>query len=484
MVIHRIARWNTLVCVLAAFLLALGTTRNTGVARADAPPPYSPLTVYCRCYVTLLQKIDGVESTFFSDFYLQVFWNDPTIDNVTLAYDSATMFNPTLEMINVVGTPEQTIESPYQVHASAPTSFMGIGNLSTVGPWVQADFRYKGDFLVDMNLRAFPFDSQTVFIMVESALWPVDQVVFSILPANLPPKGILKSGFSVQGWTIAGDLASLSVVDYELFQSAYSRMTFSIKVDRDPQYYLSKFVLGVVVLVMMSILCFALEVDEADRMMGTLTVFLAIISYMFIASQDLPKVAYQTRIDSFMTLSFLTVFSCMFVHACNYLLFYYHEKQDEHAELDLQIAEAEEAQAEAEAAAASDDSKPSSRCSVNLADVDVVHHHKDTGKEDPTSPHDAIPKVYPPISSICADPQSRNSTNPLHGPAFTCYSKDEEYSARKPSAGVTALETLRKLKKSKAKKLKRTRSVDALSVVFIMLAYAIAAALVLTGEGQ
>ena len=52
---------------------------------------------------------------------------------------------------------------------------------------------------------------------------------------------------------------------------------------------------------------FSLQIDEPDRMMGTLQVFTGLISFLFVASGDTPKLPYQTRLDVFMPFSFVLV---------------------------------------------------------------------------------------------------------------------------------------------------------------------------------
>jgi len=63
-------------------------------------------------------------------------------------------------------------------------------------------------------------------------------------------------------------------------------------------------------------------VDEADRMMGTLSSFAGLVTFLFVASGDVPKVPYQTRLDVFMTFSFICVAVMLVLHA---MLYYWRE---------------------------------------------------------------------------------------------------------------------------------------------------------------
>jgi hypothetical protein len=66
---------------------------------------------------------------------------------------------------------------------------------------------------------------------------------------------------------------------------------------RDPGFYINKVVIGVCLLATMNFFVFSLAVNEPDRQMGTISIFLAMVAYLFVTSSDLPKVATSTRID-------------------------------------------------------------------------------------------------------------------------------------------------------------------------------------------
>jgi len=52
-----------------------------------------------------------------------------------------------------------------------------------------------------------------------------------------------------------------------------------------------------------------------------LTVFLAMVTWMFVVIEDSPRVGYLTRLDTFMNLSFAVVFAMSVAHAVNYVLY-------------------------------------------------------------------------------------------------------------------------------------------------------------------
>jgi len=144
--------------------------------------------------------------------------------------------------------------------------------------------------------------------------------------------------FSIPEWTITGQNYSAANVFYQIFASSYAQFNVTLHVDRLPQYYLWKIVLGAILLVFICIVIFCLEVDKTDRMMGTIISFLGIITFEFIVAQSLPQVSYQTRIDIFLSWSFFLPFLCFLAHAIMYL---YRPDPDE-MEIEFEMAKADE----------------------------------------------------------------------------------------------------------------------------------------------
>jgi hypothetical protein len=446
----RSLRAAFLVCTVA--LLAVLSVR---VSAAD--PPASPTYVDCLVSLISLSKLNGVEQSFSADFYLTIIWEDPSLNATTLTYDPATNWNPKVEFTNVLATPEQSIDEPYSVSATAPRDIASIVSPTATGPWVIGQLRYKGQFVVDMNLRDFPFDRQSVKLKLESALYPIEQVVFRVAPGNWKKDSVLPSKFSVVEWSVLSAEAEIRSVWYPVFQQTYSQFRVDVLVERDPGYYITKFVVGVAMLVVMGFMVFALEIDEADRMMGTLSVFLGIISFLFIASQDLPKVAYQTRIDSFMSLSFSVVFVIMLVHSLNYLVFWKLNLREEHLEAKINIKEKEE-----EAGEVSEIS-PSAVTDASGSDAPSVAPSPYNGQ-------------LPPLKNVApakADPKADSG-------AVNHEFDDVEQNT--DSAVSYALKTLLQMYGIKKKKHRITRFADVTAIIALAIVYTIATAVILRGK--
>lgn len=91
-------------------------------------------------------------------------------------------------------------------------------------------------------------------------------------------------------WTMVSTNVSALDIYYPNFEQTYSRLALDITWARQSSYYIWKIALGSVLLVIMAIAVFAFQVHEPDRVGSTLTIFLALISFLFVAGTSLPKV--------------------------------------------------------------------------------------------------------------------------------------------------------------------------------------------------
>ena len=107
--------------------------------------------------------------------------------------------------------------------------------------------------------------------------------------------------------------------EYTLFGN-FSRAVFAVRAQRQVYYYIDKYVLCIIFMVLMDLMIFALVTDNSDRMGGTITIFLAFIMFLFAASQSLPHIAYLTRLDKFLGTSLIFVFSSLCAHAFIYVM--------------------------------------------------------------------------------------------------------------------------------------------------------------------
>jgi len=190
--------------------------------------------------------------------------------------------------------------------------------------WIGYQQRWQGDFFALQDLHEFPYDIQTATLRMDSLQWTSDQCVF--LPAKKDSEWLSDltspssyGPFNVIGWNFLGSDIKYGIRHFDVYDLDYATMLVHIDLKRDPSFYLNKLVGGAILLTYMSMLFFVLVAEDANRMMGALTVFLALISFVFVATSFLPELPYQTRIDNFFSWSFFLVFLMLFTHAIMYM---------------------------------------------------------------------------------------------------------------------------------------------------------------------
>jgi len=324
-----------LILVACALLLALVATPTT----AYISPPLGPVHyAFIQMQYVEIHNIDGVEQAFHADFYMKTTWavenpdgNWTTDDVITKDFVLNNMWAPQLEFINARDEVTRLVDEPF-AFVEEPDFTPTIPDLANPGArlpydklpteiWVTEDQRYQCDFTTPLDMQTFPFDRQFMEFLIES-YWEEDQLqivfgeqdkVTKLLPSNMP---------DIVGWKWLENGYFAGTQVYEYNGGLYHRLTVRTLLQRQPEYYLMKIIAGSMLLVYMCIFVFALAIDEADRMMGTLQVFAGLVTFLFVASGDVPKVPYQTRLDVFMTFSFICVAVMLVLHA---VLYYWRE---------------------------------------------------------------------------------------------------------------------------------------------------------------
>jgi len=260
-----------------------------------------------------ISQVDAVNQAFFADFYLQAWWQDSTFYDAG-QQSTATTLDPTIEFQNADGSITCSNNAYYAI--DGPTGVTGDN-------WVTSNQRYFGGFNSPQDLANFPFDKQDLVLGIESNLWDNNLIIFEVIDGF--NDNMIPTDFNVTEWNpVSGTdfvpFYNITTHFYPNFNQNYSRLEIHVPLARSSNYYVFKIFLGSILLVLMSIAIYSLDVEDNNRIMGSITVFLALISFLFVAGSSIPKVAYETRLDDFMNFSFLVVFFMMITHSVNYLI--------------------------------------------------------------------------------------------------------------------------------------------------------------------
>jgi len=161
----------------------------------------------------------------------------------------------------------------------------------------------SGDFRADLDLRSFPFDIQNVDVEFGSLSFPIAQV--RLVADNDNEENKETSSGTDQEWIILEKyiVDSAAKKDGELYSQASLKL--KIKIKRNPSYYITKVILPLLILFLVSTSQFWLRWDRLDaRVSIVLTALVAVVAYQFIIEGNLPKLPYLTVLDQIILTTF------------------------------------------------------------------------------------------------------------------------------------------------------------------------------------
>lgn len=292
-------------------------------AALESPAPGgSPVTVFASLSMNKVAPIDVLGASTFMDFYCLLAWRDDRYEAWALAgepvpFAGSGWFAPAPEIINLVsGLAVDALAAEawsWKARVGMPPWLRGDeaaaaepGNAT----WLVGSARAHATLAVHVDLREFPFDAQNIQIFIEDVTAVSSIIIFRAAPTLVP--GLVPVGESwltaIDGWSINSLGAATEDSYYAAFDETYSRLATSTRVQRQGSYWTTRIVLGVALFELMAIWTQALASSEPARQVVTITCFLGMVSWEFVLVLSMPPLGYNTRIDDFMTMSFLVVF--------------------------------------------------------------------------------------------------------------------------------------------------------------------------------
>jgi hypothetical protein len=251
-----------------------------------------PLTVETGLYLLDIAHLDLKESEYFADFYI---W---------FKADAPASWTPdTIEFMN--GTVEQMTPLQAQVLSGGKKV------------WSQ---RVKARFRGHFQLRSYPFDRQTLPIIIEDSEMQTDQLVFCI-DKNSPENVSLwvEPELTVPDWRNSGADYKIDVHEYKsdfgvenAQNSKYSRFTFNFTISRLFMPHLIKFILPLVIIAGMAYMVFYINANEFETQCAIcVTALLSAVALHIAQADALPAVGYLVMSDKIFILFYLVIFSAL-----------------------------------------------------------------------------------------------------------------------------------------------------------------------------
>ena len=338
--------------------LYFGLQRVLAAEDRSAPPSFPTLS-FVSVTFNRVGSVDTVTGTYVGDAFISISWVDARVTDddidagITDSKANAKIFVPFIEFTNLqfqdLNNPTDWIiyRGPplWAAEATIRSRFGGINQSQALKlPWINIYARVAGTFFSTFSLVDFPFDSQVVPFELEARDWNSKELLLLSAPSSyavalqsqvtVPNVDIVVSDkvplsvssaaadgiLSIPGFTVEKATVEERSRYYSAWASYYSHLRVNIHVTRNSSFYLSKSISNIILLVVMSLLAALLRPAEANRAMIQLTIFLGIVSWVFVLTNDSPRSQQTTRMDQFINWSFGTCFVLFVYHSTTFLI--------------------------------------------------------------------------------------------------------------------------------------------------------------------
>jgi hypothetical protein len=282
----------TLLCLV----LAVAPTFAFAFQDTSRPnPELGPTPVEVEIYLLDVDAIDSASQSFEANVYFVATWRDPRLvdeaQGRTISRPLDQVWNPRLQILN-----QQRLWS----------SMSRIVNIKPDGT-VKQRARVWGSFSQPLDLREFPFDTQTISIHVVAADYEPNQV--TLLPS---PRTGIGDEFSVADWEVSDWRISTEFETSDPAEAQSPRIALFLEVNRLRGYYWLKVIAPLILIVAMSWAVFWIDPKELSTKISiTITAMLTLIAYRFAIDSNLPAISYMTRMDLFILFSTILVYASL-----------------------------------------------------------------------------------------------------------------------------------------------------------------------------
>lgn len=313
-------RWIRFVAAAIAVAVCIAMVSPRSVLAAPAQPPRDPmldppiapgqtLDVAVGLHIMNIAAIDEVAQNFTIDAYLFERWHDPRLaytsagpDDIERHYKFGTIWVPRVEMVN----------------GAAPRDRYDTSIVASPDGTINYSERCKAVLSSKFQLKRFPFDSQTLAIIIHPFTDVARQVIFSLNDHKTWFSSELESYSSLAQWNLEMVTPRLGFAKLYDGRSA-SEIRFEILVKRRSNFYIWKVIVPLLLMVVLSWAAFWIEAGDLDNQLQVaVTTILTVIAFAFAISATMPRVPYLTYIDAFFlecyVFVFLAIVELMTVH--------------------------------------------------------------------------------------------------------------------------------------------------------------------------
>ncbi|MBU1109466.1 MAG: hypothetical protein KKB51_22485 [Candidatus Riflebacteria bacterium] len=251
--------------------------------------PIEPIKVEIGMYILDIAHLDVKESEFYADFYIWYKspatsdWKPENIEFMNGTVESATPLTPTL---------------------------LATGR----NQWSQ---RIKARFRGHFRLHAYPFDQQTLPIIIEDSEFESNKVQFIPDPESSGDFSLwLEPEMTVPDWQHNGASCNVDVHNYKTDfglgaqkTTSYSRFTFRTYLKRLFLPHLIKFIMPLIIIAGMAYMVFYINASEFETQCAIcVTALLSAVALHISQADALPSVGYLVMSDKIFILFYVVIF--------------------------------------------------------------------------------------------------------------------------------------------------------------------------------
>ena len=156
----------------------------------------------------------------------------------------------------------------------------------------------------NLILNNFPLDKQTLKFIVSDENIEISEAYIQDNEKTLEYLNSYKS--YDREWSLIESTVNLEEIKSTFYEYDVPSVVFKLEVERNPSYYIYKVVLPILILLIVLFSSVIIPPRQLESKL-TLTVvcFLALIAYIFVIDESVPKLSYMTLMDYFILISFI-----------------------------------------------------------------------------------------------------------------------------------------------------------------------------------
>jgi len=287
-----------LVLFVMSIRLARGAEAPAVIERPGADD--GPTRVSIGIWMVDISGIDSAQQNFIAEMAVVLRWKDPRFahtGNGIVRYPLEQVWHPRIAVVNETNSVSRKFPDLVEVEPDGRVTYRQ---------------RYAGAFSQPLRLRSFPFDRQTFRVQFVAVRYRVNEVQFEPdqdwIDNGLKQAGGIAPSITLPDWTIENwNTKSLSYALAPGFE--YSGYAFEFTATRNVSHYILKVMFPLVLIVIMSWAVFWMDPIHSNAQINiAITSMLTLIAYRFATDNQLPRLAYMTRLDAFILMGTVLIF--------------------------------------------------------------------------------------------------------------------------------------------------------------------------------